>query len=213
MIDVTRQIDSVRREVGRRAVDGGEVRAVSVSRSYDVPAEELWAACTDRERIPQWFLPVSGELRTGGRYQLENHAGGTVERCDPPRGFLATWEYGGDVSRVELRLTPEREGSTRLELAHLDPDDDAKWARFGPGAVGVGWEMALVGLTLHLSSGAPVDPARAMSWFGSPEGLAFVEAAAENWYTAHVTGGEDPAVARAAADRTRAAYTGEDPSA
>jgi uncharacterized protein YndB with AHSA1/START domain len=213
VIDVQQQIDAVRRRVGRREVQGGEVRVVGLGQTYDVPVDHLWAALTDPERVPQWFLPVSGELRLGGRYRLENHAGGTIERCDPPHSFLATWEYGGDVSRVEVRLTRQGEGRTRFELDHLDPDDDAKWAEFGPGAVGVGWDMALVGLSLHLSTGAAVDPAEAMAWFGSPEGLAFVRGSSEAWYEANTAGGEDPATARAAADRTAAAYTGADPTA
>lgn len=212
MIDVQRQLEAVQRRVGRRDFKGGEVRVVSLGQTYDVPAEDVWAALTDPERIPRWFLPVTGELRLGGRYQLQGHAGGTVERCDPPKSFLATWEYGGDVSWIDVRLTPEGERRTRLELDHIDPDSDDKWADFGPGAVGVGWDMALVGLTLHLPTGAAVDPAAAMAWFGSPEGLAFVRGSSEAWFTANVSSGEDPTVARVAADRTTAAYTGEDAS-
>jgi uncharacterized protein YndB with AHSA1/START domain len=71
------------------------------------------------ERIPRWFLPVSGELRAGGRYQLEGNAGGTIERCDPPTGFSATWEFGGSVSWIEVRLTVTGNGGTRLELEHV----------------------------------------------------------------------------------------------
>jgi uncharacterized protein YndB with AHSA1/START domain len=57
--------------------------------------------CTNPERIPRWFLPVSGELKEGGRYQLEGNAGGTITRCDPPHGFDATWEMGSDMSWIE----------------------------------------------------------------------------------------------------------------
>ena len=44
----------------------------------------MWDACTDPERIGRWFLPVSGDLRLGGRYQLEGNAGGEILRCEPP---------------------------------------------------------------------------------------------------------------------------------
>ena len=115
----------------------------------------MWDACTNPLRIPRWFLPVSGDLRLGGRYQLEGNAGGTIERCDPPRGFTATWEFGGRVSWIEVRVTAGADGRTRLEIEHLAPLDAAGWAEFGPGAVGVGWDMALVGLAIHLSSGRP----------------------------------------------------------
>lgn len=210
MIDVTQEINAVHRKVGRRVFKAGEARVVTVSRTYGAALDDLWDACTDPERIPRWFLPVSGELRLGGRYQLEGNAGGTIERCDPPRSFAATWEYGGEVSWIELRLTAEGDDATRFELEHIAHVDDAKWAEFGPGAVGVGWDMMLMGLGRHLVTGEPVDPAEAMAWFGSEEGRGFVTASSEAWYEANVADGEDEGVARAAADRTTAAYTGAD---
>ena len=44
----------------------------------------MWDAVTSAERIPRWFLPISGDLRLGGRYQLEGNAGGEVLECAPP---------------------------------------------------------------------------------------------------------------------------------
>ena len=95
MIDVTQQINSVRRVVGTRVLDAGQARAVTISRTYAAAIEDVWDACTNAERIPRWFLPVSGDLRLGGHYQLQGNAGGTIERCDPPKSFFATWEFGG----------------------------------------------------------------------------------------------------------------------
>ena len=124
MIDVVHQINSVQRRVGSRLLDAGEARTVVVSRAYDASVDDLWDACTNPEPIPRWFLPISGELRVGGRYQLEGNAAGTIESCDPPRSFTATWEYGGDVSWIELRLSPEPDGGTRFELEHIAHVDD-----------------------------------------------------------------------------------------
>ncbi|MEU5704826.1 SRPBCC family protein [Streptomyces aurantiacus] len=214
MIDVTHQINAVRRHVGSRVMEAGEAHVMTLSQTYDTTVEDLWDACTNPERIPRWFLPVTGELRPGGRYQLVGNAGGTVETCDPPKGFTATWEFDGNVSWIELRLTPAAEGGTRFELDHISPDDDPKWQEFGPGAVGVGWDMGLIGLTLHLASGEAVDPQEAMAWFGTEEGLRFVTESSEAWYAASVSdggageSGEAEEVARARADRTTAAYTG-----
>src|SRR5829696_5696148 len=115
-IDVGRHLGAVQRTVGFEKRDGRDVRVVRLSRTYDAPVEDVWDACTNAERIPRWFLPISGDLRVGGRYQFEGNAGGTIERCDPPRSVEATWEFGGDVSWVQLRLIPEAEGRTRLEL-------------------------------------------------------------------------------------------------
>lgn len=208
MTDVTHDISDVRRRVGRRTFKAGEARVVTVTRTYDAPLYDVWDACTNPERIPRWLLPVTGELRLGGRYQLEGNAGGVIERCDPPKSFSATWEYGGEVSWIELLLTSEEDG-TRFQLEHIAHVDDTKWAEFGPGAVGVGWDLMVRGLSLHLGSGgAAVDPTKFMAWMGSDEGRRFMTSSSEAWYAANVTGGEDENTAREAADRTTAAYTG-----
>jgi uncharacterized protein YndB with AHSA1/START domain len=206
VIDVSHQISAVRRTLGDRVVEAKEARVLTISQVYDTDLDDLWDACTNAERIPRWFLPVSGELKLGGKYQFEGNAGGTVERCDPPKSFAATWEFDGNVSWVEVRLTPEGDG-TRFELEHVAHVDE-RWDEYGPGAVGVGWDGMLVGLVLHLADpGTAVDPEAAMAWMMSPDGIRFMTASSEAWYEADVAAGTDPAKARAAADRTLAAYT------
>ena len=207
MIDVTQQINAVRRQVGTRVLEAGEARTVTVSQSYDAPVEDVWDACTNPERIPRWFLPISGDLRVGGRYQLEGNASGTIERCDPPSSFAATWEYGEQVSWIEVRLTAEPEGRTRLALDHIAHVDDGQWAEFGPGAVGIGWDMGFMGLAVYLSSGGRADRQESADWAASAEGREFMSLAGERWCDASVAAGTDPAGARAAAERTTAAYT------
>ena len=83
MIDVTEQVSAVCREVGGRVLEAGRARVVTVSRSYPAELADVWEACTNPERIPRWFLPVRGELKEGGRYQLEGNAGGTITRRCP----------------------------------------------------------------------------------------------------------------------------------
>jgi uncharacterized protein YndB with AHSA1/START domain len=212
MIDVTETINAVQRQVGARTLEAGEARTTTISRIYDAGIEDLWDACTNPERIPRWFLPVSGELRVGGRYQLEGNAGGVIERCDPPHGFAATWEYGGDVSWIEVRLTSEGQRRARFELEHVAHIADERWAEFGPGATGVGWDMGLMGLGLHLASGGSVNPEEIMAWSASDEGRQFMTMSSQAWCDASIAAGTDPAAARAAAGRTTAAYTGTDPT-
>jgi uncharacterized protein YndB with AHSA1/START domain len=207
VIDVTEQINTIRRQVGKRVLQAGEARIVTISQTYDAAIEDVWDACTSTKRIPRWFLPVSGDLRLGGHYQLEGNAGGTIERCDPPKSFAATWEYGGEVSWIEVRLSAEPEGGTRFEIEHAAHIDDERWAEFGPGAVGVGWDLVLVGLTLHLSSGDAVDPRESAAWTASEEGKRFMSLSSRRWYDANVEAGTDKADAQVAADRTTAAYT------
>jgi uncharacterized protein YndB with AHSA1/START domain len=208
MVDVTSQINSVQRKLGKRVLEAGEALTVTVSQVYDTDLDDLWDACTNAERIPRWFLPVSGELRVGGKYQLEGNAGGTVERCDPPKSFAATWEYGGEVSWIEVRLSAEPDGRARFELDHTAHPDD-RWKQFGPGAVGIGWDMTLNGLALHLESGEANDPAAAMEWMLSEEGVRFMTLSNEGWYEADVASGTDAATARTRADATLAAYTAQ----
>jgi uncharacterized protein YndB with AHSA1/START domain len=210
MIDVVHEISSVERRVGNRTLEAGEARTVTVSRVYDTSPEDLWEACTDPERIPRWFLPISGDLRPGGRYEFLGNASGTIERCEPPHSVDATWEYGGQTSWVQLRLTPEAGGRTRFALEHVAHVGDELWAQFGPGAVGIGWDQALVGLTLHLASGGEqVDREAVAAWQASDEGRRFVRLASERWADASIAAGTDPAEAQAAAARSTDFYTGE----
>ncbi|RKS73028.1 activator of Hsp90 ATPase-like protein [Actinomadura pelletieri DSM 43383] len=211
MIEVTGQINAVRRRVGERVLEAGTARTLTVSQTYDTDVEDLWDAVTNADRIARWFLPVSGELRLGGRYELEGNASGTIEHCDPPKGFSATWEYGGQTSWIEVRLTPEDGGRARFELEHIAHVDD-HWEQFGPGAVGIGWDMGLLGLALHVSSGmdAPADLGK--EWSATEEAKEFMRQSGEGWFRAHVATGDDEAMCRAAADRTIAAYTGDTPS-
>jgi uncharacterized protein YndB with AHSA1/START domain len=210
MIDVDHQISSVDRQIGSRTLEAGEARTLTVSRVYDTRPEDLWDACTDPERIARWFLPLSGDLRPGGRYEFQGNASGTIERCEPPHSLVATWEYGGQISCVELRLTPEPDGQTRFELEHIAHVDDDRWAQFGPGAVGIGWDQALVALTLHLSSEAePPEREDIEAWRASDDGRQHVRLSSERWAEASIAAGTDPAEAHAAAGRTTDFYTGE----
>jgi uncharacterized protein YndB with AHSA1/START domain len=202
MIEV--DVNGVERRIGTR----DEARTLTISRVYDTGIEDLWDACTNPERIPRWFLPVSGDLELGGRYALEGNASGTIERCEPPRSFFATWEYGGMVSWIELTLTPEAGGRTRFSLEHIAHVDDDMWAQFGPGAVGIGWDLGLIGLTAHLASGADRPPLEeAMAWQTSPAGREFVTAISAEWADASIAFGTDPGDARAAQERVTEAYT------
>jgi uncharacterized protein YndB with AHSA1/START domain len=210
VIDVTHHVSNIDRHVGSRALEGGEARTITVSRVYDTPPEDLWEACTDPERISRWFLPISGDLRQGGRYQLEGNAGGTISRCEPPHSVDATWEYGGQSSWIELRLTPESAGGTRLTLEHIAHVEDQFWDQFGPGAVGVGWDQTVLGLTLHLTDPDSLPKRDEIeAWQTSDEGRAFAGHSSERWAEASIAAGTEPEAAKAAAARTTDFYTGE----
>lgn len=206
LIDPATVAGLVTREVRPSERQGTPTKIVVARRSYPTGQDDLWSALTDAERIPRWFLPISGELRRGGRYQLEGNAGGVVEECEPPKRFAVTWEMGPTVSWLEIRLTPATAGTT-LELVHEAPVDPDFWKQFGPGAVGVGWDLGLLGLGLHLESGASVAQQVALDFHTTPEGSAFIHTAAAGWARAAVADGDDPAVAHSSAEATVAFYT------
>jgi uncharacterized protein YndB with AHSA1/START domain len=183
------------------------VHVLTAVREYRAPAEDVWQALTDPERLPRWFAPVSGDLRPGGRFQFEGQAGGLVEACDPPRELRVTWEYGGELSWVVVRLQGDAD-ATSLTLEHTLPVDPQRWTEFGPGAVGVGWDLSLLGLGLHLEGGEGVTPEEAEAWLTSDEGSAAVTESSRAWAEASVADGTEPDQASAAAARTTAFYTG-----
>lgn len=212
MIDVKHQISEVHREVGSRVLEAGEARVITVSQTYQGDLDDVWDAITNPERIPRWFMPISGDLQVGGRYQLEGNANGTIERCDPPTSFAATWELGGEVSWIEVRLAAQTDGRIRLELEHVAHLADDLWAQFGPGAVGIGWDLALMGLARHLAGDPPVDPEESAAWMGSDDGYRFIELSSELWCHASIAAGTPATEAQAAAQRSLAFYTGSEPA-
>jgi uncharacterized protein YndB with AHSA1/START domain len=188
--------------------DGKPAKAVIASCVYDTDVSDLWDALTSRERIKRWFLPVSGDLKLGGRYQFEGNAGGTITECRPQQRIGATWEFGSNVTWVTLTLTPEGR-ATRLELEHV-AIVDPNLPPFGPGAVGVGWELGLMGLAWHIADPATaIDPAEGAAWPTTAEGKDFVRTSSTGWGVADIAAGEEPTKARAGAEMTRQFYTGE----
>ena len=206
-INVESHLAAIQRSVSFLERDGRDASAVSLSRSFSATVEEVWDAVTNGDRIPRWFAPVSGDLEQGGRYQIAGNAGGVITACQRLSHFALAWEFGEDVSWVEVSVSGEGADSTRLTLTHTALLSE-HWEQFGPGAVGVGWEMAFLGLALHVADPAApkVDE---VEFATSPEGRAFIVGSSEGWAQAAVVAGTEPGVANAAAGRTAAFYTGE----
>ena len=175
-IDIADQIGAIERSVRRTPrADGGENVTVEARRTYMADQEDTWSALTDPTRIARWFMPISGDLREGGSFQLEGNAGGDILECARPHRFRVT--FGGETSILEIRLTPDGDRATLLELEHTVP---IEMAQSGAGAlwVGPGWDGALLGLGLFLEGQVADDPVAAAS---SPEAIAFSERAVHAW--------------------------------
>jgi uncharacterized protein YndB with AHSA1/START domain len=175
MINIQSQIEAIDREVTRREGTSGEEVSVLISRTYDSAIEDVWEALTDPERVKRWFMPLSGDLRPGGAFQLEGNAGGDILECEAPSRLRVT--FGGPTSLVELRLTPEGDNSTILELEHTVP---IEMAQSGAGAlfVGPGWDGGFVALDLYLRGQVADDPVAAAN---SLEGLELSRQAVDVW--------------------------------
>ena len=205
--DVESHLGAVERSVWSLERDGQPARAIKLSRSYATTVEDLWDATTSAVRIPRWFLPISGDLEPGGRYQLEGNAGGVITACQRLLHFALTWEFAGDVSWVEVSISDGGAGRARLTLTHTSHLSE-HWDEYGPGAAGVGWEMGLLGLAIHITQ--PNEPMPDETAFAtSADGRALIAGSSEGWAQASVAAGTEPDAARMAAGRTTAFYTGE----
>lgn len=197
MIDIVREIEATHREVAERPGPGeAPVRSVRLQRDFDAPLEDVWDALTSPERITRWFLPVSGDFRLGGSYQFEGNAGGKILVCERPNLLKVTWFYGevpqDAISEVEVRLSTVDGGRTRFDFLHSATVPEEQWGEYGPGAVGVGWDGGMLGLSLHLAGGErPADP---VAWQLSDEGRAFSKLSSEAWGAASRAAGADPDV-------------------
>ncbi len=200
---------SMDRQVISGERDGAETVIVRAAREYPTDALDLWDAVVNPERLARWFLPIEGDLRVGGRYQLVGNAGGTIEECVEPERIRLTWEFAGGVSWVTVRFVPAG-GSTRLELEHESHLYPGFTDRFGPGAVGVGWDLGFVGLARYLEDPSRDRPPEAdPEWVSSPEALAAYRASSAAWGQADILNGTPPEAAVAAAEETRRFYSGE----
>jgi uncharacterized protein YndB with AHSA1/START domain len=174
MRDLIGELAATHRDVSRRTVDGTEQIVVGLRRQYPADVEDVWDAVTDPDRLARWMLPVSGDLRVGGAFQLEGNVGGEILECERPTGLAVTW--GAPVSVVRLRLSAGAAG-TELVLEHSVP---VEFAGSGAGGlyVGPGWDISVLGLALFLRGDVVVDPA---AWESTPEVQRFSEAAITSW--------------------------------
>jgi hypothetical protein len=117
-----------------------------------------------------------------------------------------TWEFDGGMSWLDVLLSEDGDG-TALELVHEAPVDPETWTRYGPGAVGIGWDGLLHSLGYHLAADDSLNPEEWEAWMTGPEGLPYARFLGDAWGAAAVAAGDDPEAAKAAVDAVVAFYT------
>lgn len=130
-------------------------------RRYRAAPSEVLAACTDLERLAQWFGQVDGDpaavgdpftVRFRDARDTENlPATGEVLAC-AAEGLSISWSWQAErESVISVRVAAAGEGESELTLLHVlsEPDHVAGY--------GGGWEQQLDSLARHLAD-APTGP-------------------------------------------------------
>jgi uncharacterized protein YndB with AHSA1/START domain len=100
--------------------------SVRLTRRYDAPPAEVWAALTEPESIGRWLArPRRVELAAGGAFELQftddeaTRLDARVTALEPERLLELDWHYPGErPSLVRIELAPDDDG-TLLVLDHL----------------------------------------------------------------------------------------------
>jgi uncharacterized protein YndB with AHSA1/START domain len=202
-IDLAEQIGAISRRVEQQQSEAGEIVTVTLERRYPAEVTDVWQAITDPERVRRWFVPLTGDLRPGGNFQFEGHAGGDIMTCEPPRHLLVT--FGGETSIVDVLLSGDGD-QTLLRLTHSVPLELAG-STAGALYVGPGWDGALLGIALYLAGELSGDPVAAAN---SPEVQDFNVRSIQEWIAAVEASGTADADSIAAAQQASLAQFAPD---
>lgn len=211
-MDFERAFGADTREVDKGEREGQPTHLVLASRTYPTSQADLWTAITEKQRIERWFGNVSGDFKLDGRFSIEGNADGKITSCDPPHTLALTWEFGGNTSWVTATIKNVEDGAL-LTLEHelpTDEESEAHWEKYGPGAAGVGWEMAMLGLDGHVQMNGQRVIESGQAWAEGEVGKSRLRSWAEAWGKAQAEDGIPIKIAMETAARTADFYTGEE---
>lgn len=209
-IDTAGQLEAVDRGLSVTDTADGAYVVATISQTYATTVEDLWHACTTPQRLARWFGPVTGDLKLGGRYQIEGNANGTIEQCQPPTSLRLTWEFADNVSWVSVQIDPTDDNGARLTLEHSADTPQDFWETYGPGATGVGWELAFLGLANYLADPDSNPVESTGEWEQTNDAREFITGSSTAWADTWIAAGEPEDSARGAEQRTTAFFTGQE---
>lgn len=165
----------------RETRDGREM--LVIERRFSASLEDVWAACTEPDRMVRWIGTWTGDPATGAVTFWMTAEGEDVpaevwdvERCEPPRALRLrsreaqpfSEDSSGPAVHWILQLDlAEEAGTTTLTVAQ-----DVYHAELGSemvANVGTGWDYYLDRLGAHVA-GAPVE---AVEWDDYEPGSAY----------------------------------------
>jgi glutathione S-transferase len=113
-----------------------DAHALHLQRTYQAPAERVFAAWTSEEVLRRWWQAERGwetteavvDLRVGGAVRVvmrdpaqdaEHGGGGTYTEVDPPTRLAFTWLWDGDTRRTLIEIDfEEAGGATTVRFTH-----------------------------------------------------------------------------------------------
>lgn len=125
---------------------------VVLERTYNAPAESVWAALTDVNKLRKWYFKLSGfEPRVGYKFEFTGesdcakyiHLSEVTEVIDG-RKLTYSWSYKGydGMSYVTWELFPEGD-KTKVVLTHAGLETFPKLADFTKDSFTAGWTYFL----------------------------------------------------------------------
>lgn len=113
-------------------------REIRVTRTFDAPADRVFAAWTDPDLFMRWWIPKSFgvalqscelDVRTGGTYRLSFGEGmdffGRYVEVIPPNRIVWTNEESGPDGPVTTVTLTEKEGRTVLTVSECHASKEA----------------------------------------------------------------------------------------
>ena len=124
---------------------------VSVSRTIEASAENLYDAFTNDQILPKWFGEYAKtDVREGGRYDMSGGDVGHYRRLVRPKRIRMTWdnEKAFPGTLVEIRFTAKTPEKTSVTIQHMKlPSGGAREM------MKVGWSWALDSLKSYFETG------------------------------------------------------------